>query len=73
MSKVKSIVNEGCSELIVMDDGRAISQIKDSCSTDMDPKEVSKALAAVSSEITETIHLSKTLFRNVKIGEDLSV
>jgi len=65
----------GCRSLIVLDDGRAIEQPKELCSTDLDAKKVNREIDEVVDGITETIRVKgdSPLFKEVTVGQELVV
>jgi len=72
MPKVVKLVDLGCADLIVVDDGRAIYQSKDECSVGLDAKEVAKQVDAVADSIKETIYIKGgRLFKDVTEGMEI--
>jgi len=65
----------GCRDLIVLEDGRAIDQPKDLCSTKIDAKDVNRKIDEVVDGITETIRVKgdSPLFKEVTVGQELIV
>jgi len=65
----------GCRSLIVLEDGRAIDQPKDLCSTGLDAKNVNREIDEVVDGITETIRVKgdSPLFKEVMVGQELVV
>ncbi len=75
MVKVNKVIDMGCRDLIVLDDGRAINQPKSACTINLDAGEVSKQLNQVVDTINETIYVKsdRPLFLEVKEGQELTV
>ena len=75
MAKVNKVINMGCRDLIVLDDGRASNQPRSECSINLDAGEVSKQLNSVVDTINETTHVKsdRPLFLEVKEGRELTV
>ena len=70
MVKVKKCLDAGCTEYILLEDGRAIVQPKDECSIEHVAKDFEKQFADIVKETTETIYTSKHLF-NVEEGDEV--
>lgn len=72
MAKVKRLIDLGCAELIVVDDGRAIYQSKDACTVGLDAKQVAKQIDEVADDIHETIYVKGgRIFKAVKEGSEI--
>jgi len=72
MAKVKRLIDLGCANLIIVDDGRAIYQSKDECTVGLDAKEVAKIVDEVCDDIRETIYIKGgRLFKDVKEGSEI--
>ena len=71
MVKVKKCLDAGCTEYILLEDGRCIVQPKDSCEIGQSNKDFKEQFVTVAKETTETIYTSKKLFK-VKQGDEVN-
>lgn len=72
MVKVKKCLDAGCTEYILLDDGRTIVQPKDKCEIRHDAEDFQKQFVEIAKETTETIYTSKKLF-NLKKGDEVKL
>ena len=73
MAKVKAYLDAGCSEQILLDDGRCIVQVKEKCSARRVPHDFREKSDLISRETKRQIFLSGKLFRNVEEGAELRI
>jgi hypothetical protein len=73
MAKVKKCLDTGCTEFILLDDGRAIQQPKESCDIKHVPKDFQEQFNEIAKEAKETIYVSKTMFKHVKEGKEIEL
>ena len=72
MGKVKKCLNAGCTEFILLDDGKTLIQPLDECDLKSVPKDYKKQLEVIARETTETIYVSKRAFK-VKEGDEVPI
>lgn len=75
MPKVKKLIDTGCTDVVVTDDGRAIIQPKAECTEGLKPEEVAKQMDEIADSINETLYVkgNRPLFVKVKEGEELKI
>ena len=71
MAKVKKLLDLRCSEYILVDHDRVITQAKDKCNTKSVPEDFNKQFEEIVQSVKDTTYINKQAFKNVKVGEEL--
>ena len=74
MVKIKKCLDSDCHQFILLEDGRTISQPKDTCDhVKRDIDEYRKLHAEIARESKETIYVSGQLIKNAKPGKNVDL
>jgi hypothetical protein len=72
MAKVKKCLDAGCTQYILTDDNKIICQPKDKCDIEHVPDNFQEQFVEMIAGTSDTVYLSKQLFKKVKVGEELT-
>jgi len=72
MAKVKMCLDAGCTEYILLDDGKTIVQPKVKCDVRHVVADFQEQFDTITKETTETVYASRKLF-DVKEGDELNL
>jgi len=72
MVLVKKCLNLGCTEFILLEDGRCLIQSAKTCSTKDVPKNYKQQFAEIGEQTKETVYVGKRMF-DAKEGVDLKI
>ena len=72
MVLVKKCLNVGCTEFILLEDGRCLVQSAKECNTANVPKDYKEQFSKIGEQTTETVYVGKRMF-DAKEGDELKV